>query len=146
MESNSLVKITDKHFSIAVVSKAWYKEQFDKHLSSDAYNVGVDDTYEATIVIAREMQIIESLPRNKFLKRFLALQPAPRILGIHDIPKIHKNPWSLRPIIPCHSSFITGVAKVLEAHNALYLPSYSWIINSTKGFVQEMEKVRYITR
>ena len=92
------------------------------------------------------MEAIERLPKNKFLRRFLALQPAPRISEIHGIPNVHKNPWALRPIVPCHSSFITGAVKVLEAHIALYLPSYDWIINSSKEFVSNIEEVKPLSR
>ena len=146
LESGNLVKMTDKNLGVTVVSKSWYREQMGKLLNTSTYEVVVDDSYDSLLVIARKMQTIERLAKNKFLRRFLALQPAPRIPKIHGIPKAHKSPWTLRPIVPCHSSCITGAAKVLEAHIALYLPSYDWIINSTKVFIRKMEQVRLLSR
>ena len=146
LDSNNLVKMTDKNLGVAVVSTRLYREKMDSLLRYDAYEIVEDDSHDALLVIARRMQAIERLPKNKYLRRFLALQPAPRIPKIHGIPKVHKNPWALRPIVPCHSSFISGAAKVLEAHIALYLPTYEWIINSSKKFVRKIEEVRPLSR
>lgn len=73
--------------------------------------------------------IAEGVELNENLPRFYA------------IPKIHKDPWRLRPIVPCHFWYITNVAKVVQQQLSPLMGRFLWIIHSTKAIAQTLSTV-----
>ena len=73
--------------------------------------------------IAKGVEFNENLPR------------------FYAIPKIHKTPWRLRPIVPCHSWYITNVAKVVQQRLSPLMDRFLWIIHSTKAMAATLSKV-----
>lgn len=62
----------------------------------------------------------------------------------HGIPKIHKNPWKLRPIAPIapmHSWVKTNVAIWLHIQLAPFLTDFPWILRSTKDRTAMISKI-----
>lgn len=145
-KSSCMVKMTDKNLGAAVISVEWYEENILKLLNTSTYRLVPDDEVtEHEHALTSRTDEIARLPRNKYIRKFLRWQPAPQFPNFHGIPKVHKNPWKLRPIVPCHSSWITNAERVLEAHIAMYLPRYEWIIDSTKAFIQRVEKAKLLS-
>ena len=56
------------------------------------------------------------------------------------MPKVHKTPVSIRPIIPSHSWYTTTAAKWL--HNKLFplVVRYDWIVTDRLQLIQELEE------
>jgi len=72
---------------------------------------------------------------QKFLEQYEHRKDIPQF---HGIPKIHKNPWKIRPIVPMHSYVTSTLSIVL--HNLL-LPiqrSCSWICESSRDLCEEV--------
>jgi hypothetical protein len=59
------------------------------------------------------------------------------------IPKIHKNPWKGRPIMPENSCLHSLAAKMASMMLKPLIGSQPYIIHGTKHFIQQIEKVRF---
>jgi hypothetical protein len=59
------------------------------------------------------------------------------------MPKIHKTPIGIRPIIPSHSWYTTCAAKYL--HRKLYpiLKKFKWVITDRLELIQEIEQKKF---
>jgi len=86
-----------------------------------------------------ELTAIVATIKNKVVKKILTNSQS-EIPVFHGIPKVHKNPWKLRPIVPCHSWIMTKAVKILDAHLAPHVNRYPWVINSTRDFITAIEE------
>lgn len=130
--------ITDKNLGLAVVTRDWYREQVVKHLGLEVYQQRIvvpwermEDEYHNLKVLA------EVLPKP--IQDFLDNPDRDRnIPNFHAIPKIHKNPWKIRPIVPMHSFFTTRLAMVVHYYLHPLVNQYPWICQSSRQFVSDL--------
>ena len=162
---NVLVKPTDKNLGTALVSTAWYEQMVSKFiLSNKGYTLISED--EARTFVQRTVNRIRALCFNNSttyafkagnLSRFLGSRlPPPRmeddvvleddwestVLTIpifNGFPKIHKSPWGIRPVIPCHSVVQGPVSEFLSCILKDLLADYPQILTSTKELVHSFE-------
>ena len=60
----------------------------------------------------------------------------------HGLPKVHKQPWALRPIVPCHSYPLANASKVLSMILKLRVRESPWILESTQDLARELETLK----
>ena len=145
-EAGLLCFISDKNLGIVVTTQDWYWEQvktfiqlpvfesfvgdfgyFWRGVSHELWNLIHDNVADISFWISPRVQ--------KFLLEYKYRKDIPQF---HGIPKIHKNPWKIRPIVPMHSYITSTLSIVL--HNLL-LPiqrSYSWICESSRELCEEV--------
>ena len=115
------------------------------HLATDIYSIVIDEWEINAIALIADKSCDRF--KNPAIRAFLTRSAGKGwVPTFHGIPKVHKNPWKLRPIVPFHSAFITPYSKVLEAHLSCYLPCYPWIINSTREFLRNLERAQILSR
>lgn len=129
-----LCLITDKNLGIAVVPASWYDYELRQHIMSGPYayepletSTDIEDIHTRLLAVN-----LKSLPDQ--LHKFIFNQPVPiDVPTIYGIPKIHKNPWALRPIVPAHNWFTANIGKVVDhLLQPLMRQSFPWILNSTR--------------
>lgn len=137
-----LLKITDKNLGPALIRKDWYEHQVQIHLQNkNVYRpVTVHENWIEDIndQVTKKIRTLR-LPRRyvKFLET--AKMDLPRF---HIIPKIHKEPWSSRPIVPSHSWITTQASEIVDLTLRPILTTMPWIVNSTTEVVRNLHKVR----
>ena len=101
-----LVLQSDKNLGTTVVSSEWYSEKLDALVLNNRDFELITDYHKKLNPVFDEIRRCE----NRFLptevKDFiLAGFDAQKITipKFHGLPKIHEEPWALRPIVPCHS-------------------------------------------
>ena len=57
----------------------------------------------------------------------------------NGLPKIHKSPWGIRPVIPCHSVVQGPVSEFLSCILKTLLANHQQILTSTKELVHAFE-------
>ncbi len=57
----------------------------------------------------------------------------------NGLPKIHKSPWGIRPVIPCHSVVQGPVSEFLSCILKTLLADHPQILTSTKELVHDLE-------
>jgi len=138
--------ISDKNLGIVVTTQDWYWGQVKKFIELPIFESFIgefhDYRYHVGSLISRlTYDNIEPVsfwisPRvRKFLDQHHERKDIPQF---HGIPKIHKDPWKIRPIVPMHSYVTSTLSIVL--HNLL-LPiqrSCSWICESSRELCEEV--------
>jgi hypothetical protein len=125
-ENKYLVKGTDTNLGISVVILKWYKTECLKNLMSVVFSeLKTRDDIPFDIFNSLIHQLISADSRwfkqeRNFLSDSYALTEIPQFYGI---PKIHKKPWGLHPIVPSHSWISSPAVKMVR----LYLkPIYKY--------------------
>lgn len=144
LENNLLIKLTDKNLGTAVIRKEWYLEKVNEHLSNrelyrkipnDIYLIGDIQDELAEILerhrlqfTSQELQFMNETAHNPLYPQF------------HAIPKIHKQPWGIRPIVPSHSWVTSNAAKVVSHHLKPVIAQVPWIAQSTSDITDALRK------
>lgn len=130
--------ITDKNLGIAVVHCDWYMDEVLKHLKLSSYSIVHDVPWANIRQEYKELLDLKGGPIGVEL-RFLA-HPDKResVPKFHAIPKIHKDPWKIRPITPMHSYFTTRLAMWLHYKLHPLQSFYPWICTSSRDFVRDL--------
>ena len=141
--SNLLLKITDKNLGLAAISKPWYLENC-LHMLSDS------QTYESIDKETLEYYQHEALNRimniakvgtfsdevSEFLRESTEDVAIPEF---HAIPKVHKTPWTLRPIVPSHSWVTRRASEVCDfTLRAFHKKEFPWIVDSTREVISRL--------
>jgi hypothetical protein len=141
-----LIKNTDKNLGVAVVRKDWYRKMCLTHLESDVFSAietfedARNQTFIATAALADIMGAdCWSRQEVKFLGDGMMLTDIPRF---HGIPKIHKKPWGLRPIVPSHSWVSSPAAKIISKSLKPLYKFFPWIIQSTGELVAKIKGLK----
>lgn len=140
--TNGLVtKLTDKNLGLAVFPKEWYVHNCMKMLGDlQTYRmVAPVDTEKLLGRLIRQLSKWH-LPRN--MRRFIEEKTTAQIPVFHAIPKVHKEPWALRPIVPSHSWVTSRLSEVIDHLCRPILQYLPWVVGSTKEVIQQLEEVR----
>lgn len=127
---------TDKNLGVAVTTRTWYEKVVREHLSLAVYKKvpffpveSIDDKLRR---LCSQRFITGSIAR--FLHEDVSWE-APTF---HGIPKIHKNPWAIRPIVPMHSYITNRLAKYIQVLLHPLLRVFPWECSSSKLFVWKL--------
>lgn len=137
-----LVKLTDKNLGLAVFTKDWYNAEVLKHLNDSS-------TYEKVIrdepmKLAKEaMETFNALNLPEPFKKFLNAKTKAILPKFYVIPKVHKNPWASRPIVPSHSWVTSRMSEILDHLLRPLLKHFPWVVNSTRDVVKGLESAKY---
>ena len=174
-----LVKPTDKNLGTALVSLDWYDDAVCSFIRNNAGYQIVDHAQAQVRLIRQVRQIIgvantpiaNDLPglRSYLVSRLSGLkmdestgglveEPEGWINGLtltiplfNGLPKIHKTPWAIRPIVPCHSVIQQPASQMLSIILKTLLPRFPWILVSSKHLCRDIEgilnpKLRLLSR
>lgn len=146
-EHHYIVTSTDKNLGVAVVTREWFIENARK-LLADQSNYKPLTRDEAFAIFAqkrKEIQdvstLVDDILYDPQLARFLVSKfPADEdsssmgvIPEFYGIPKMHKRPVKMRPIVPCHSN-IQAPAGLFVAKQLRLL------LNKKRGFTLDGTK------
>jgi hypothetical protein len=140
-----LLKITDKNLGLAAISKPWYLEKCSSMLSdTETY----DEISSEDLVYYQHaaLERIEHLANSEFLSEQIseylhASKTDVAIPVFHAIPKVHKTPWTLRPIVPSHSWVTRRASEICDfVLRGFHQEKFPWIVDSTRKVIIEVNK------
>lgn len=76
------------------------------------------------------------------MERFIEKKSEARIPEFHAIPKVHKTPWTLRPIVPSHSWVTSRVSEVVDHLCRPILAKLPWVVDSSKQVINNLGQIR----
>jgi len=132
---------TDKNLGLAVVSGSWYQESINNHLSLDSYQRIAAIPWDWLRLNAKKLARSKSIPPDF---SFFLSENLPRkgdtypLPNFHGIPKVHKNPWKIRPIVPLYDWVSTRLAMVVHYYLNPLLSEFPWICTSSKQFTRNI--------
>lgn len=139
-----LVKLTDKNLGLAVFPASWY----DTNILGMLANADYQHVASAPTVALFEELMQTLLPKWNLPRQMIKyIEKRTRMVvpEFHAIPKVHKTPWTLRPIVPSHSWVTSSSSTVLDHLLQPILKQLPWVLTSSKDVIQALEKVRSIT-
>jgi hypothetical protein len=145
---------TDKNLGIAVSKRDWIIEK-SQDILNDVNNYRSLDHFEATSILNQKCAEMEEIARIAFqhldasegtLSDFMrsclpARGDAYHIPRFYGIPKIHKQPVKMRPIIPCHSAVMNPAAKYVSKKLKPIVETAATIIHGTKDLAQKLSSL-----
>ena len=139
-----LLKQSDKNLGLCLVKKDWYIDELSNMLDNDPCyrEVTLDFAQQETSWLGNRLKTMQMgmLPaaQRKFLRdAFLGFAEF-RWPQIHGIPKVHKQPLKIRPIVPCHSHPANHASKVLSRMLKPLLSKHEMILKSSHVLAREL--------
>ena len=123
-----MVKATDKNLGLAVFTISEYSDALHSHLEDGPYE-WIEETDERFLPSAVNLheKLLSKLPKSGLTKEELKYIREPRNVEwpqFYIIPKVHKQPWGWRPIVPTHSSATARLSKVADLALSPYLAKF----------------------
>ena len=156
-DNNYIVTGTDKNLGTAVSERKWYNTQCEKLLSDkEAYleitmlevTTILNQQRERMFALANAATMLEGVwPGGAQLPGFFRSNIPEagekfHVPNFHGIPKIHKKPTGMRPIIPCHSAIQNPAAKFVDKILGPIIKSEDTILQSSRQFCRELSNLR----
>ena len=154
LSNNYVVTGTDKNLGIAVSKREWVTEK-SQDILSDVNNYRYLEHMEAINILNEKCVEMEALARlahehvdhlegtvAEFLRSKVTLRgEAHHIPKFYGIPKIHKSPVKMRPIIPCHTAIQNPAAKYVSKKLKPLIQEAATVIHGTKDLAQKLSKL-----
>ena len=159
IEHDYIVTMTDKNLGIAVSKKEWIINKC-LDLISDTNNYkerSIIEVNQRCIAQCNEMNALAKFALvevgNKQLAQYLRSKVTPfedektKVFEKHwlptfyGIPKIHKEPVKMRPIIPCHSAIQNPAAKFVSKKLKPLIKAASSIIHGSKDLAIKLSRL-----
>lgn len=135
-----LVCASDKNLGVAVIHLSWYRDVMLKHLNTTGVYVTVPEdeghawVYEKVTKYYNFYKYLIPTQLQKYVEYHLQ-RNSYKLPAFYGIPKIHKNPWKIRPIVPSHSWYTTELAQYVTSLLQPLLALFPWVIHSSRDFV-----------
>ena len=162
LENDLVVTNTDKNLGIAVSKRQWINEKC-LELLHDTSNYELLPTLMISAYIKQQNESAETvaalaeshLENGEQIAQFLrsCLSPVVSHKGVktidykrcvplfYGIPKIHKEPVKMRPIIPCHSAVQNPAAKFVSKKLKPLIMAAPTVIHGTKDLAVKLSKL-----
>jgi len=158
ISNDYVVTMTDKNLGIAVSERTWLDEKCLELLNDQANYLPLHPlTAQQTCdKQCTDMEIIANYADNiisdsgnqlgKFFRHLITEKGQKHsIPKFYGIPKIHKEPVKMRPIIPCHSAIQNPAAKYVSKKLKPIIQSAPTILKSTKDLAIKLSKINLDT-
>jgi hypothetical protein len=142
-----LAKLTDKNLGLAVFPVYWYDATILQMLA-DQKTYRLATNVPAIALVLKDKLTEELLPKWHLppqMEKYIREKTTTTIPEFHAIPKVHKNPWTLRPIVPSHSWVTTTTSEVLDHLCQPLLDLFPWVVASSKEVIQQVEKMKALS-
>jgi hypothetical protein len=155
LEDNKLIVCpTDKNLGCSVITRQWFIERCE-NLLADTNNYELISLDERNSVLEQQCKITEELatfvldhmnhPQLSSFLRSKVPDAGPeeaKIPVFYGIPKIHKKPVKMRPIVPCHSAIQNPAAKYVSKQLKPLLAEFPSLIKGSKDFATKLAQLK----
>lgn len=149
-----MVLPTDKNLGCALVSRGWYLSGAYKLLSA-AHDYEKISTSRALVYLRLTKTNVKNLathpavsgPTGRQFREWLVSRiseddPFKGLPHFYVLPKIHKDPWGYRPIVPCHSCIQGPAAKLLDFVLQPLLIDRPYVLQSSKELAKRLSAIK----
>ncbi|CCM06661.1 uncharacterized protein FIBRA_08946 [Fibroporia radiculosa] len=152
-DNGLIVLATDKNLGSCVVTRTWFIEHTQLLLSDTTSYREISDAERQMILekthteVGKAAAFASDVLRHDQLARFLRSKiPEDSrvesvVPGFYGIPKIHKFPVKMRPIVPCHSCAQGPAAKYVSKQLKALIESRPFVCKGTKQLAQRLSEL-----
>jgi hypothetical protein len=151
-DHNYLILHSDKNLGAAVVGRDWAFNLTRELVDNLDQYIQISVTQARALLAITKTNVIHlssAFPEGSQLREFIAsnavncdaniLNSVPRFYGI---PKIHKEPWKMRPICPGYSALANPASKFVHKEIQGILLQCPFVIHGSKHFAKVLADVR----
>ena len=154
VENNYVVTNTDKNLGLAVSKRSWIIEKCldliqDVHNYRHLHPLTAEQILDKQCTDMEEIAILceRDLPNGtqigNFLRHRITIPGKKHAVPVfYGIPKIHKEPVKMRPIIPCHSAIQNPAAKYVSKRLKPLIKAAPTIIHGSKDLAIKLSKLK----
>ena len=158
IRNDYVVTMTDKNLGIAVSERTWLDDKCLELLNDRANYTPLNPLIAQQICDKQctQMELIalkaepllsdsgDQLP--KFFRHRITVEGEQHVIpAFYGIPKIHKEPVKMRPIIPCHSAIQNPAAKYISKKLKPLVEAAPTILKGTKDLAQKLSRLNLDT-
>ena len=154
LDENYVVMGTDKNLGLAVSKRDWIIEKSQNILSDNnnyrilthdeaihILNIKCDEMESLALIAKAYVDVTEGTIAD-FLRSKITLRgEGHHIPKFYGIPKIHKQPVKMRPIIPCHSAIQNPAAKYVSKKLKPLIQQAATVIHGTKDLAIKLSNL-----
>jgi hypothetical protein len=153
ISNDYVVTNTDKNLGIAVSGRTWVREKCLELLSDRDNYVPIDRAEMQFLndekctemnLLADYAEVELRHPQLAKFLRHLVTEPGSEHKNpmFYGIPKIHKEPVKMRPIVPCHSAIQNPAAKYISKKLKPLIKAAPTIIHGSKDLAIKLSQVK----
>lgn len=150
LQNNIVIQNADKGLGITVIDKDWYLQQGDKLLNNHSVEPNytltpIDMANHITNTTKNLLKEKTQLLLNKSLAAYLLYRcnVSSKYPVLYLMPKLHKQPIGIRPIVAGHSYFLTPAAKIASVYwRYLYMNSRI-IVQDTRTVINQLANLTF---
>jgi hypothetical protein len=147
--NNLMISSTDKNLGAAVITRDWFIAGCNS-LLEDTDNYKQISQEEKTVILERTRSRIWKISGSEFLDDNLQLRgflrsncpedplQEPTVPMFYGIPKIHKTPTKMRPIVPCHSVMQGPAAKYVSKQLKPLVKERPYVLHGSKDLATKL--------
>ena len=154
LDNRYIITGTDKNLGIAVSERSWILQKSQDILNNvnDYRRIELDVAYRILDQKCTQMREVASIAEahiddlegsvSDFLRSKITLRgESHHVPKFYGIPKIHKEPVKMRPIIPCHSAIMNPAAKYVSKKLKPLIQRAATVIHGTKDLAIKLSKL-----
>jgi hypothetical protein len=149
-DNKLIVREADKNLGLTIMDLSWYDNQVVKHLSDDTtYKLQtVDQRIILRDLYAKRDNAFRNGLRNapNLYREWIILDKVYNVPEFYIIPKLHKNPYKSRPIVPSHSWITSAASKWLDEFLKPIVYGYDWCLKDTAKLLNDLENTTFSGR
>ena len=132
--------MADKNAGMTLMPKTWYVQKAKEHLNApDTYTENKSSFFNPEAKILLELAELCKKNKRDPLKWFDSKKCKIVVPEFYIMPKIHKTPIGVRPIIPSHSWYTTPSARWLHQQLLPIVKKYKQVVMDRLGLIQDLE-------
>jgi len=154
LDNRYIITGTDKNLGIAVSERSWILQK-SQDILNNVNDYKLIEYHEAVQILDQkctQMREVASIAEahiddlegsvSDFLRSKLTLRgESHHIPKFYGIPKIHKEPVKMRPIIPCHSAIMNPAAKYVSKKLKPLIERAATVIHGTKDLAIKLSNL-----
>jgi hypothetical protein len=157
VSNDYVVTNTDKNLGLAVSKRSWIIEKCqdlidDRNSYEQLHPLTAEQILDKQCTDMEQIAILceRDLPNGEqignFMRHRITLPKEKHAVpAFYGIPKIHKEPIKMRPIIPCHSAIQNPAAKYISKKLKPLVKEAPTIIHGSKDLAIRLSKLRLTT-
>lgn len=134
-------KMADKNAGLTLMPIKWYDNKIMEHLND--VNTYMAIKSEPSKKILAELKWICTHFQKNSDSWYKKERDRICIPNIYIMPKLHKTPIGIRPIIPSHSWYTTRAAKYLHRKLLPLTGKFPWIVQDRLKVITELENKKF---
>ena len=149
-----IVTLTDKNLGCSVITRQWFIDNCNL-LLADTSNYQEITKAERQVTLEKQCDKAKDLATfvdeqlehpqlSAFLRSKVPLEETeePKVPVFYGIPKIHKKPVKMRPIVPCHSAVQNPAAKYVSKQLKPLLAERPFLLRGSKDLATKLASLK----